>query len=209
MIRAVFNAIITLIGFVVLAIAFIDSGKIVNLIISGSIFLFGVYVSVYVFRLVKNRPFGDLSPRSTPDLNNLTPAPGSGIIEISAEKLCDLFNKENWKFSPFGRLKIWGDWQHKHLDVPKYITNMSYQTSSHLLSIVFDKGKLQIINPRIIHASKGYLKIIFADKILWKWDDNSSLIYEKIDLSIIRYPNLELEVDELEVDATQPALIFV
>lgn len=207
MLRAIIRAIFTFLGISVLAFAFLASGDTVSIIISGLIFIGGIYASYYVFRLIKSRPFGEINNFSSPDLDHLVPTVGSGVKEIEKEELAKLYQTGAWK-PDTGALKIWGDWKEKNLDKPKKLTAIAFNKKTNQLVISFNIGRVQVLSPRTIHITSSSLKIMYADKILWNWEGKSALIYEKVGHEIKRTSNIELKLSEFDIDIAQPALMF-
>ncbi|MTI41728.1 hypothetical protein [Fulvivirga lutimaris] len=207
MLRAIIRATFTFLGISALALSFLASGDIISMVISGLIFIGGIYASYYVFRLIKSRPFGEINNFSSPDLDHLIPTAGSGVKEIAKEELVELYQTGVWKPGN-GVLKIWGDWKAKNLDKPKKITAIAFNKETNQLVISFSKGRVLVLSPRIIHITSSSLKIMYADKILWNWEGESSLIYEKHQKEITRASNIEMELGEFDVDVSQPALLF-
>jgi hypothetical protein len=205
--RAFIKAFFTLTGFALLSLAILANGTLTSQVIAVVVLIAGFFASTYVYRLVLKRPSSDLSRFATPDLDNLIPVSGSGISEVTPQQLCDYFSANSWKLNN-AELKIWGDWQNKSLDSPKTVKSISYEQSFKKLTIDFRNGQLQIINPRNIHLASHLLKILFADKVLWNWNSTSSLIYYKTGNQVERKTNVALNLDKLDIDSTQPALLI-
>ena len=136
---AYLRAFFTFASFGILALAFAVDGGLIPQIIAGIVLIIGIKVTRYVLHLAKTRPAGDLNYRATPDLDNLKPIPGSGIIEITAEKLAKTFNPESLNLID-GFLKIWGDWQNKSLDTPKSLEKIHFNENT--------KISVYLLNPK-------------------------------------------------------------
>lgn len=207
MFRAVVQSIGTFVGFIILTLAFFSSEDLFGTIIGVIVILIGFFVSRYVFKLSLRRPASELSRFSIPDLDSLKPAPGSGIIEMSPEELVLQFNSNKWTLKA-GKLTIWGDWNSKGLDQPKEIEQLSYDQSKKKLQFDFSDGKLEILEPNVMHLSSAYLKIMQATSIKWSWGSDSILMYKNSNGNVSRKSNVEVDLSDLDIDATQPALIF-
>ncbi|MCT8341290.1 hypothetical protein MG296_14605, partial [Flavobacteriaceae bacterium TK19130] len=134
----------------------------------------GIYVSIRVFKMIVRRGYISTTSgsRSSYELDNLKPTPGSGFFETDPEELKTKFKKGEIVFDKVS-ISIWGDWKGRKLDKDHKIAMMEFDKERGALIIHFsDSCRLEILGPSQIYYSSSYLKIIEAREVHWLVSDN-------------------------------------
>jgi hypothetical protein len=138
----------------------------------------------------------------------INPASSSEIQTRTPQALVDNFNNQSSLLTK-GIINIWGDWNKRGLDQENIISEIRYDASNQKLALVFKNGnKLTVWNPNNIHETTTYLKIIHAKKVLWEWNSQFAMTYQKDSATISRHTNSKWQLDPLDVDFTKPALMI-
>jgi len=113
---------------------------------------------------------------ASPELDTLKPVPGDGVTQLSEEELVSKFHNEQLALNTF-TISIWGDRSDNKLNIEHRIKLISYDPDSLTLILFLENNyELHITQPRIIHISSTYLKILKAQKIIWKVNTESDLL---------------------------------
>ncbi len=168
---AVFQAILGFIMFCVIAFFFYnDLSSPYNMIIAAIIVGFGIYVSIFVFKMLKRRGIFSVMTAdwSTYELDNLEPNEGDGVLKVSPNQLETLFSQDKLNFNN-GTVSIWGDWTGRELDKKHQLKSVKFNSENDTLNLSFiDNCLLKIKNPKLIFITSTYLKIAKAKEVLWQ-----------------------------------------
>ena len=168
-IMALIQAILTFVGIALIGLVFyFDLSSPYNYISVLILLTIAIYLSVKVFRMIVRRGYIETATgdNATYELDNLKPIPGSGITELSPEKLIETFDNQILNF-PEVSISIWRDAFGKKMKKKPEILTLEYNDETDILSFK-DYSQLKIKKPSIIHHSIRYLKIIKAKEILWR-----------------------------------------
>lgn len=176
---AIIQALLTFIGVAFIGLVFYSELSNPYNYISVSISLIiAIYLSSRVFRMISRRGYittmtGD---NASYELDNLKPVPGSGITELTSDMLVKHFEQQSKNFSQYS-IEIWGDTNAPRLKEKRNISEIHFDKDLKTLKISFDdNSELLIKNPRIIHHSISYLKIIKAQEVVWRIKENSQVL---------------------------------
>ncbi|MEX1002012.1 MAG: hypothetical protein WDZ35_07845 [Crocinitomicaceae bacterium] len=141
--------------------------------ISLSLLIIGFLLGRFLFNFMRRR--GVLSTmtgdNASYDADDLKPLEHDEFRKLTPEKLEYNF-KSNENLFKGGKIKIWGDWTGKKLDVYHEIQNVQYNSEKDTITIEFKYScTLKIRKPIGIYESESYLKIRKAKEILWRTPD--------------------------------------
>lgn len=176
---AIIQALLTFIGVAFIGLVFYSELSNPYNYISVSISLIiAIYLSSRVFRMISRRGYittmtGD---NASYELDNLKPVPGSGVTELTSDMLVKHFEQQSKNFSQYS-IEIWGDTNAPRLKEKRNISEIQFDKNLKTLKISFDdNSELHIKNPRMIHHSISYLKIIKAQEVVWRIKENSQVL---------------------------------
>ncbi len=210
---AIIKSFLTIIGFSVIAIIFYnDLDGYLAILIGGIIFIIGLIVSYKIFVYIKRRGILEVMTEnaSSSDMDQLIPVHGSGVRVLTIQEFVENFSKNDQLINS-GKLKIWGDWNKRNLDIENKILEVSYLKEENCLQIIFENGnQFTIWNPRIIHEASTYLKIIKATKIKWEWDDQSQFqVYKFKPDGIFTFTNSKWKIHEFDTSVSKAAFVLL
>lgn len=176
-IAAFFQALIPFIGFGAIAfVIYLGVPSPFNIIIVVFILILGLLSSRMIFNMMRRR--GVIATlagsHASYDLDELEPAPGSNVSKISPIELTKLFHEKKLTFSNGITVSIWGDWEGRKLNTRHHLEAVNYDVDNKVLTIKLDDNCiLKVKEPRLIHLTGSYLKIIKAKEIQWKIPNDS------------------------------------
>jgi len=212
-IAAIIKAILSfaVFGFIALVL-YNDIDGIIGIVISGIVACLGLFISLNVFKYVKRRGIMEALTEnaSTSDMDNLAPTPLDDYRAISVSELINNFKNKNSLISS-GKLRIWGDWNKRDLDVYNNIVEIEFLAEEKELIFSFENGNiLTVSNPLNIYEATTYLKIIKATKIKWEWNNKEYFqLYEYKSNGIISYTNCNWKISEFDTSVSKNAFILL
>ncbi|WP_426429490.1 hypothetical protein ACPX19_08025 [Winogradskyella sp. HB-48] len=176
---AIIQALLTFIGVAFIGLVFYSElSNPYNYISVSILLIIAIYLSSRVFRMISRRGYittmtGD---NASYELDNLKPVPGSGVTELTSDMLVKHFEQQSINFSQYS-IEIWGDTNAPRLKEKRNISEIQFDKNLKTLKISFDdNSELHIKNPRMIHHSISYLKIIKAQEVVWRIKENSQVL---------------------------------
>ena len=139
-------------------------------IVSISIGVLAIYLSIKVYKIIVRRGYISTisATRSSYELDNLEPTPGSGVTELKPDELENFFDYGKLSFEA-GTVSIWGDWNGKQLNKKHKLSTIEFDVDKNILYIYFtDFCRLVVKTPSKIHCANSYIKIFNAKEIKWQ-----------------------------------------
>ena len=127
----------------------------------------GVLVGLFFLKTTRSIGFIEFATAlcASPDLDNPKVIPGSNHVARNPRVYAELI-KRGVHLCKNGSLRIFGDWFGERNRNPLVITSAEFNKTLNQLIIAFKTGeKMYISNPKHIHETSSYLKVIDAKKI--------------------------------------------
>lgn len=211
-----FYGVITFIMIGIVAAATFNSFRGIGGIIASAIILGLAIVAAYhAYMFAASQGLIDTMGANTfsSDLDNLTPTESDTLRKLSVEALANNFTQgEHWLQG--GKLRIWDDYKKRQLDQSSDFASINYNSNEHLLIIDFkNQNQLCVWHPDKIYETSTYLKIISAQKVVWKWgyqyQHEYYFEYMLQDKKIVTNTNINWKVGIYDLSVAHPAIIIL
>lgn len=139
-------------------------------------------------------------------MDNLIPTEASDYRKISVQELVTNFKTDS-SLCVSGKIRIWGDWNQRDLDIVNKIETIYFDKNDNSLVFEFqNKNKISIWNPSQIYESTTYLKIIKASKIKWEWNSFKNFqVYKYTPKAIETFTNSKWKIHPFDTSVKKIA----
>ena len=180
---AILFSLLIIVPFVIIGFIFYQEvSNPVNIILVIATTLLGVKLAVTNYQMMISRGiFNILSYNNhSPELDDLIPTLSSGVTNLEANGFTQ-FQYIEFLTNKSYKISIWGDQNEKQLNIKHKLNQIAFDDKSKILTFNFDNGKvLKVRNPRKIFSTESYVKIMFADEVLWQFLNEKNQIKQFI-----------------------------